>query len=106
MLVVIEVDKFWRAVAQRGGDTAWILRDSWLPSKSGVAAALYHRTPKPCATAALCSSSIPLSMVIQMRLSFWCLLLVGIVFRCVVAAEPCRIEIVEKGTGWPVPLVE
>ena len=22
------------------------------------------------------------------------------------AAEPCRIEIVERGTGWPVPLVE
>ncbi|MBN2216205.1 MAG: hypothetical protein JW719_02390 [Pirellulales bacterium] len=22
------------------------------------------------------------------------------------AAEPCRIEVVEKGTGWPVPLVE
>jgi hypothetical protein len=24
----------------------------------------------------------------------------------VAAAEPCRIEVVEKGTGWPVPLVE
>ena len=22
------------------------------------------------------------------------------------AVEPCRIEVVEKGTGWPVPLVE
>ncbi|HTN01378.1 MAG TPA: hypothetical protein VL132_05850, partial [Planctomycetaceae bacterium] len=22
------------------------------------------------------------------------------------AAEPCRIEVVEQGTGWPVPLVE
>src|SRR5690349_7973517 len=22
------------------------------------------------------------------------------------AAKPCRIEVVEKGTGWPVPLVE
>ncbi len=24
----------------------------------------------------------------------------------IIAAEPCRIEVVEKGTGWPVPLVE
>src|SRR6476620_8516539 len=23
-----------------------------------------------------------------------------------VLAQPCRIEVVEKGTGWPVPLVE
>lgn len=23
-----------------------------------------------------------------------------------IAGEPCRIEIVEKGSGWPVPLVE
>ena len=22
------------------------------------------------------------------------------------AAQPCRIEVVERGTGWPVPLVE
>ncbi|NLX96667.1 MAG: hypothetical protein GXY83_10865, partial [Rhodopirellula sp.] len=22
------------------------------------------------------------------------------------ALEPCRVEVVEKGTGWPVPLVE
>ena len=26
--------------------------------------------------------------------------------RIAVAVEPCRIEVVEKGTGWPVPLVE
>jgi hypothetical protein len=25
---------------------------------------------------------------------------------CAAAAEPCRIEVVEKGSGWPVPLVE
>ncbi|MDQ3622884.1 MAG: hypothetical protein M3463_10405, partial [Verrucomicrobiota bacterium] len=25
---------------------------------------------------------------------------------CALGAEPCRIEVVEKGTGWPVPLVE
>src|SRR5688500_18463810 len=24
----------------------------------------------------------------------------------IIAADACRIEIVEKGTGWPVPLVE
>src|SRR5437867_1846904 len=24
----------------------------------------------------------------------------------VAAIEPCRIEVVEKGSGWPVPLVE
>ena len=24
----------------------------------------------------------------------------------VLAAEPCRIQVVEQGTGWPVPLVD
>jgi hypothetical protein len=28
------------------------------------------------------------------------------VLRAAAAPEPCRIEIVERGTGWPVPLVE
>lgn len=34
-----------------------------------------------------------------------CLLLLGLAI-IVRAAEPCRIEIVEQGSGWPVPLVE
>ena len=27
-------------------------------------------------------------------------------FSAVAAVLPCRIEVVEQGTGWPVPLVE
>lgn len=30
----------------------------------------------------------------------------GVTLAAVQAAEPCRIEVVEKDTGWPVPLVE
>src|SRR5258706_2830945 len=29
-----------------------------------------------------------------------------IVSICAFGAEPCRIEIAEKGSGWPVPMVE
>ncbi len=34
------------------------------------------------------------------------LLAISIVSGAASAAEPCRIEVVEKGSGWPVPLVE
>ena len=33
-------------------------------------------------------------------------LLVGLCLARIALAEPCRIEVVEKGSGWPVPLVE
>ena len=33
-------------------------------------------------------------------------LLVALAPGLAIAVEPCRIEVVEKGTGWPVPLVE
>jgi hypothetical protein len=34
------------------------------------------------------------------------LLAAGAIASTALAAEPCRIEIIERGTGWPVPLVE
>ncbi len=34
------------------------------------------------------------------------ILALGLIANAVMALEPCRIEVVEKGTGWPVPLVE
>ena len=34
------------------------------------------------------------------------LLTLSLVCGAAAAVEPCRIEVVEKGTGWPVPLVE
>ena len=34
------------------------------------------------------------------------ILLVWLIVGRAGAAVPCRIEVVEKGTGWPVPLVE
>lgn len=43
------------------------------------------------------------SMLLRMVLLIAAL---GAVPRMVVAIEPCRIEVVEAGTGWPVPLVE
>lgn len=33
-------------------------------------------------------------------------LICGVMFAAEHELEPCRIEVVEKGTGWPVPLVE
>ena len=40
-----------------------------------------------------------------MKKLFFILALFGAV-NAALALEPCRIEIVEKGSGWPVPLVE
>src|SRR4051812_33210951 len=34
------------------------------------------------------------------------LLSVFVATFCAFAIEPCQIQIIEKGTGWPVPLVE
>ncbi len=34
------------------------------------------------------------------------ILTLGFIANAVMALEPCRIEVVEKGSGWPVPLVE
>ncbi len=52
-------------------------------------------------------------MQTRLILVFLCLTLISTVsIRCgwheasTEAAEPCRIEVVEKGSGWPVPLVE
>lgn len=38
----------------------------------------------------------------------WSLAALGVFWQvsAALAAEPCRIEVVEKGSGWPVPLVE
>jgi len=40
-----------------------------------------------------------------MRLTSWLVGLLGVA-TSVCAAQPCRIEVVEQGDGWPVPGVE
>ncbi len=42
-----------------------------------------------------------------MKQIYFCFVAIGLVLvPSVGAAEPCRVEIVEEGSGWPVPLVE
>lgn len=47
-------------------------------------------------------------MTLPMRTSLLCVVLIVAVAQCdgVAAVEPCRIRVVDKQNGWPVPLVE
>src|SRR5262245_56788727 len=40
------------------------------------------------------------------RILSWSFAVLAILVNRAPAREPCRIEVVEKGSGWPVPLVE
>lgn len=48
-----------------------------------------------------CQSSTPMRHLI-----FVAGLICGLIASSLIQAQPCRINVVEQGSGWPVPLVE